>query len=144
MSVNVQHFHIADRGRINPKIMYYDIFNTILFFCRTGGFECAREYNKLSRTVPPNLREWCCQSSKWRTVTWHITYVTKYGFIPGIPSVWARNRRSHNYDNSESKLELFTTAFVIYYLVIPSENCTDLYSFGTSTWVYLNTCVVYI
>ncbi len=80
--------------------MYYDILNTILFLCQTGGFECAREYNKWTRTVPPNLREWCCQSLKWRTVTWNITYVTIYGFIPGIPSVWASHKRSHNYDNS--------------------------------------------
>ncbi len=82
------------------------IINTIIFFCQTGGFECAREYNnyKWLRTVPPNLREWCCQSLKWRMVTWNITYVTIYGFIPGIPSVWARDKRSHNYDNSESKI----------------------------------------
>lgn len=44
MSVNVENVHIADRGRINAKIMFYDMFNTILFFGQTDGFECAPEY----------------------------------------------------------------------------------------------------
>ncbi len=33
--------------------MYYDILNTILFLCQTGGFECAREYNKWQERYLP-------------------------------------------------------------------------------------------
>ncbi len=96
---------------------------TILFFGQTDGFECAPEYKLVIKNgtvfAPPNLREMVLPV--FRMTYGHMEYYVcdHIWVFPGTPSVWAR--RSHNNDNSESKLELFYNSFC--YLVFS-------YSFG--------------